>query len=81
MFILLTSWTYNSFLQKKIKTDWIVNIPSSRKPIRTSRKKYGLSRKQSAAMRSALKKARSKGYKDYSPAMRKMISSAIHRAK
>lgn len=53
----------------------------SSKRTRSSTKKYGLSRKQSSAMRIALKKARQKGYKDYSPAMRKMISSAIHRAK
>ena len=44
-------------------------------------KKYGLSRKQSQAMRTALKKAKSKGYKDYSPAMRKMISNEINKAK
>ena len=56
---------------------------SRRKSIKRSpsRRKSGLSRKQSSAMRIALKKARSKGYKDYSPAMRKMISSAIRRAK
>lgn len=53
----------------------------SSKRTRSSTKKYGLSRKQSSAMRIALKKARQKGYKDYSTAMRKMISSAIHRAK
>jgi hypothetical protein len=46
---------------------------------RSSHKKYGLSIKQSSAMRIALKKERAKGYKDYSPAMKKMISSAIHR--
>ena len=50
-------------------------------PKSTKSKKYGLSRKQSQAMRTALKKARSKGYKDYSPAMRKMISNAINKAK
>ena len=48
---------------------------------RSSRKKYGLTRQQSSAMRIALQKARNKGYKDYSPAMRRMISSAIQRAK
>lgn len=52
-------------------------VKRSRRP--ASRR--SLSKKQGAAMRSALKKARSKGYKDYSPAMRKMISAAIHRAK
>lgn len=45
------------------------------------RRSSGLSRKQSSVMRRALKKARSKGYRDYSPSMRKMISSAIRRAK
>ena len=44
-------------------------------------KRYSLTKRQSSAMRIALKKARRKGYKDYSSAMRKMISSAIRRAK
>ena len=45
------------------------------------KKRTGLSKRQSSAMRRALTKARSLGFKDYSPAMRKMISSAIRRAK
>ena len=52
----------------------------SHKKHRSSRKKHGLSRNQSSAMRISLKKARQKGYKDYSPAMRRMISSAIRKA-
>ena len=67
--------------EANIITDEELGKRKSKTKKNKNKKRMSYTKKQGSAMRSALKQARAMGYKDYSPSMRKMISSAIRRAK